>query len=92
MNAKEVGTKVKEFAEALVEKHVNVTKLHQEDNQHFIDWLGSALIMQGCMLLLEAGCPANIVLTRAVSCVKSFEKAQADEALNPKSNIVLTGN
>ena len=92
MDAKEVGMKVKEFAEALVEKHVSPLALNQEDNQHFVDWLGSALIMQGCMLLLEAGCPPQIVLSRAVGCVKSFEKAQLEEAQKPDaSSLIMPG-
>ena len=83
MDAKEVGEKVKEFAEKLVEENVQVTKLRMDENTLFIDHLGTALIMQGCMLMLEAGCPTNIVLSRAVGCVKGFQKKQAVEATKP---------
>lgn len=90
MNAKEVGEKVKEFAEKLVEENVQITKLQMDENTQFIDNLGSALIMQGCMLMLEAGCPHDIVLSRAVACVKSYRMQSARTALeeDAKSKIL----
>jgi len=93
MDAKEVGEKVKEFAEKLVDENVQITKLQMDENTQFIDHLGSALIMQGCMLMLEAGCPPNIVLSRAVGCVKGFQKHKAEEALEEdrKSSIIMPG-
>lgn len=93
MNAKEVGEKVQEFAEKMVEDNVQITKLEMDENTQFIDHLGSALIMQGCMLMLEAGCPPNIVLSRAVGCVKSYQMHQAKESLDAdsKPQIIMPG-
>lgn len=93
MDAKEIGLLVKEFAEKLVEDNVKLTTLDMDDNTRFVDWLGSALIMQGTMLMLEAGCPSDIVLTRAISCVKSWEKDHAVETLAEESQnrIILPG-
>jgi len=93
MDAKEIGELVQEFAEKLVEDNIHVTKLDMNENTQFVDHLGSALIMQGCMLMLEAGCPPDIVLSRAVACVKSFHVSQAQEALeaDAKPKIILTG-
>ena len=94
MDAKEVGEKVKELAEKLIEENVKLTALDMNENTQFIDWLGSALIMQGCMVMLEAGCPPDIVLSRAVGCVKSFQKNAAHEALSEdgKPKIIMPGS
>lgn len=92
MDAKEVGELVKEFAEKLVEENVKITKLNMDENTQFVDWLGSALIMQGTMLMLEAGCPADIVLKRSMSCVVSFLKAKEEAAKEDPKKLILVGN
>lgn len=91
MDAKEVGTKVKEFAEQLVEENVHLTKLNMDENTQFVDWLGSSLIMEGTMLMLEAGCPPDIVLKRSAACIASFLKAKEEEKKDDASKLILVG-
>lgn len=81
MDAKETGEAVKAFAEKLIDDNVRVTTLDMDDNTRFVDNLGSALIMQGCVTMLEAGCPPEIVLQRAVACVKGWKKKAAGGAV-----------
>jgi hypothetical protein len=93
MNAKEVGLAVQEFADNLVEENVKLTTLRMDDNTTFIDHLGSALIMEGTMLMLEAGCPPDIVLKRSAACIASFLKSKEEEAKeDPKKLILVGGN
>jgi hypothetical protein len=98
MDAKKVGLKVKKFAESLIRDNVTSVKgdtnVQMDENTQFVDWLGSALIMQGCMIMLEAGCPSEIVLSRAVGCIKSFRRNEAEEAIEKDSKskqLIITG-
>ena len=96
MDAKEIGLLVKEFAEKLIGDNLEPGGLSMNESTQLVDHLGTALIMQGCMVMLEAGCPPDIVLNRAVMCVKGFRKQEAQQAIAEdkaaKSKIILTGN
>lgn len=83
MEAKEIGEAVKEFSEGLI-RHALVDEgkgLTNEAKIRFIDWLGSALIMEGASIMVEAGAPPDVVLSRAVAVCTSRMKQQAQESV-----------
>jgi len=86
--AKIVGQVVMQCAETLVEHHTDESKSEKE-NVEALGAIGSVFIVQGSMLMLDAGCPEDIVISCVVACVESFKSRQLQEEAEAAPKIIL---
>jgi len=87
------ATYIKQFAHDLVAANLNKVNPDPKTDLQTIDWIGTSLLMQGAVVLMQAGCPPQVVMQRVHAAAMELQQAlgggAAPPPAEPKSKLIV---